>query len=561
MAKSLSAPELAQLLQQGLDLHQQGHLDEAEKFYNRVLKAQRDQFDALHLLGMLNHQRGRNGEAYRLISSALKVDPRSADALTNLALVLHALKRDEEALASLERALALAPGHVEALNNRGNLLLELKRPADALTAFEAVLARDPRNVQARINQGNALAEIGQGEPAVAAYDIALAIDPHNPLAHYNRGNALRQLARYADAIGAYDRAVAAMPGHASAWYNRALALQALNRHEEALASATKAVALQKDHADAHFAMATSLLTLGDYRRGFEAYEWRWQATGRGGRRGFRQPQWAGDYALGNRTILLHAEQGLGDTIQFARYAPLIARTGARVLLEVQPELKALLSGLEGVTAVYGRGEALPAFDVHCPLASLPLAFKTQLATVPAHIPYLRAGAASIAKWRPRLEAFPSPRVALAWAGRATHVNDRNRSIALSQFSPLLSVPGVSFIGVQRELRGEDAALLAQQPQTVQLGEALADFTDTAAVLALADLVISVDTSVAHLAAAMGRPTWILLPFQPDWRWTLEREASPWYPAARLFRQPAPGDWDSVLRRVSAELASQHRPVT
>jgi hypothetical protein len=252
---------------------------------------------------------------------------------------------------------------------------------------------------------------------------------------------------------------------------------------------------------------------------------------------------------------------LGDTIQFARYAPLIARTGAKVVLEVQKELKALLAKLEGVAAVHGRGEPLPAFDVQSPLASLPLAFKTQLATVPAHIPYLRAGAESIAKWRPRLEALPSPRIALAWAGRASHANDRNRSIPLSALLPLLSVPDVSFVAVQRDLRGDDAALLAQWPRVVQLGEELADFADTAAVLALADLVISVDTSVAHLAAAMGRPTWILLPFQPDWRWTLDRDSSPWYPAARLFRQPAPGDWDSVIDRISVELASQRPPVT
>ena len=241
---------------------------------------------------------------------------------------------------------------------------------------------------------------------------------------------------------------------------------------------------------------------------------------------------------------------------FARYAPLLARSGAKVALEVQPELKALLAGLEGVAAVVAHGEPLPAFDVHCPLTSLPFACKTELTTIPAEIPYLRASDARTAQWRPRLEALPSPRVALAWSGRATHANDRNRSIALSQLEPLLSMPGVRFVSIQRELRAADAERLAREPRITHVGDALTDFSDTAAVLALVDLVVCVDTSVAHLAAAMGRPVFVLVPFQPDWRWLREGDRSPWYPAAELFRQPAPGDWTSVLKDVSEKLASR-----
>jgi tetratricopeptide (TPR) repeat protein len=547
---------LVQSIAQALALHQQGRLDEAEKLYARVLKLQRDNFDALHLLGVLNHQRGKAGEAYRLLAAALKVDPRSPDALSNFALVLHALKRDDEALASLDKSLALAPGHRDALNNRGNVLLDLKRPADAIAAFDAVLTLEPRHIQARVNRGNALTELGQSEQAIAEYDAALAMAPGHPLALYNRGNALRALGREREAVEAYDRALSAAPNHANGWLNRGLALAALNRHQDALSSYARVRALAPDHADAHFNAALSLLTLGDYARGFAEYEWRWKRTGMSPPKSFRQPLWLGEFPLAGKTILLHAEQGLGDAVQFARYAPLLARAGARVVLEVPPELKPLLATLEGVAAIVARGEARPPFDVHCPLASLPLACKTELSSIPAEIPYLQASEQRLAQWRPRLAALRSPRIALVWSGRATHANDRRRSLALSQIEPLLSVPGLQFVSVQCDLRAADAEALARDRRVAHLGDEFADFADTAAVLALVDLVICVDTSVAHVAGALGRPTFVLLPFQPDWRWLLDRDRSPWYPALKLFRQPATGDWGSVIERVRAELAGK-----
>jgi tetratricopeptide (TPR) repeat protein len=543
-----------QSIQEALALHRQGRLDDAEKLYTRVLKAQRDNFDALHLLGMLNHQRGKSGEAYRLIGAALKVQPRSPDALSNLALVLHALKRSGEALTALDKALTLAPGHLDALNNRGNILLDLQRPAEAVAAFDAVLKAAPRHVQALINRGNARAALAEQEAALADYQAALAIAPGHPLALYNRGNALHALGREQEALTAYDAALSAAPNHPNTWANRGMALAALNRHGDALASYGRALTLQPDNADVHFNAAMSLLTVGDYPRGLAEYEWRWKRPGMGPRRDLRGPPWRGETPLAGKTILLHAEQGLGDTIMFSRYAPLLARAGARVVLEVQPELKAMLSGLEGVAAVVAHGESLPPFDLHCPLTSLPFAWKTALSTIPADIPYLHAAEPQIAKWRSRLAGVPAPYVALAWSGRATHANDRNRSLSLPQLEPLLEADDVRFVSIQRELRPPDAELLAREPRIAHLGGELADFTDTAAVLALADLVVCVDTSVAHLAGALGRPAFVLLPFQPDWRWTLDAPRSPWYPAARLFRQPAPGDWASVVARVRDELA-------
>jgi tetratricopeptide (TPR) repeat protein len=544
-----------QAIREALALHRQGRLDHAEKLYARVLKAQRDNFDALHLLGMLNHQRGKAGEAYRLITAALKVQPRSPDALSNLALVLHVLKRSDEALTQLDKALALTPGHLDALNNRGSVLLDLKRPAEAIAAFDAVLAKEPRHVQALINRGNTRAEMEVPEQALADYDAALAVAPGHPLALYNRGNALRALGREQDALAAYEQALTAAPNYPSAWANRGMALAALNRHRDAIESYSRVLAIQPDNADVHFNCALSLLTMGDYTRGLAEYEWRWKRASMGPRKDLRKPLWLGDTPLAGKTILLHAEQGLGDTVMFARYAPVLARAGAKVVMEVQPELKMLLAGIEGVTAIVAHGDPLPPFDLHCPLTSLPFVCKTALDSVPANIPYLRAFEPQIAKWQALLEAQASPRVALAWSGRATHVNDRNRSLSLAQLEPLLSLPDMSFVSVQRELRPADAERLVREPRITQVGDKLADFADTAAVLALADLVVCVDTSIAHVAGALGRHTCVLLPFQPDWRWTLDRDRSPWYPAVRLFRQPAPGDWSSVIARVAAEAKS------
>jgi len=548
------ASNLAQALEQAVALHRQGDLAQAEKIYARILKSRRDHFDALHLLGLLKHQAGKAGEAYRLITAALAVNPRSADARANLGLVLHALKRDADALASFDQALALDPDHREALNNRGTALLNLGRAAEALASFDRLLVANPHHLEAQVNRANALLELDRAEEATAAYDAVLAVHPRHAGAHFNRGNALARRDRFADAVAAYDRAIALVPGYVKAHTNRGLALRALNRQTEALASYSRAIALEKDFAEAHLNAAHALLTLGDFARGFAAYEWRWRVASLAPhRRTFRQPLWLGTPPVRGRTILLHAEQGLGDTIQFARYAKPLTRAGAAVVLEVAPALKELLSRVDGAARVLARGEALPPFDLHCPLASLPLAFKTELPSIPAEVPYLSAPPERMEKWRACMDGLARPRVALAWAGNAAHANDRNRSIPLARLAPLWSAGDPSFISVQRDGREADAGVLARAPRLLHLGDELSDFADTAAVLALADLVISVDSAVAHLAGAMGRPVWILLPFSPDWRWMLEREESPWYPTAKLLRQPAIGDWDSVIERLRREL--------
>ena len=551
----MSAPfNIGEAMSEAVTAHRQGRLRDAEKIYARVLKAAPNHFDALNLLGTIKAQQGHVGEAHRLFAAAVKANPAAPPALSNLGQALHALRRNAEALEYLDRARALAPDDVDILCQHANVLLSLDRPSDALAEFQAVLAQipphAPRHVEARINCGLAQAALGRPEPALAEFDAALALMPGHPAAHYNRGVALIKLGRYEEAAAANDAALAAEPGHGNAWLNRGKALAQLNRYDEAIASYGKVLSLKKDHADAHFNQAMALLTQGQYQRGFAAYEWRWRRTGMPPQKSRGKPLWLGEYPLARKTVLLHGEQGLGDTIQFARYVPVLAAAGAKVVLEVQPELKTLMSRLDGTSSVIGRGDAPSPFDVHCPLGSLPLALKTELGNVPARVPYLTADGARLAKWTAEIGALPAPRVALVWSGNPDHDNDRNRSIALRRLKPLFEASAASFISIQRELRGDDAEALAASRIT-HVGAELEDFADTAAVLALCDLVIAVDTAAAHLAGAMGRPVWVLVPFAPDWRWTLSGETTPWYPTARLFRQTKPDGWDDVIARVGA----------
>jgi len=544
--------DLGRTIEEGMILQRQGRLAEAEKIYTRILKTLPDQFETLQLLAELKMQRHKPGEAFRHMTAAVAARPASADARIHLGHVLRALKRDADALASFDKALAIDPASIDALGNRGDLLLALRRPAEALACFDKILAASPGQAEARANRGAALAALERHAEALADFEAALAAGP-NPIVFYNRGLALAALGRPAEAVASYDRTLALMASHAGAWSSRGVALQALNRHADAIASFDRAIALEPDFADAHFNKSLALLAMGDYPRGQTEYEWRWKRSGAEHlRHNFGRPVWSGDDQLQRRTILLHAEQGLGDTIQFARYAPLLGRAGATIVLETHPELKPLLARLAGVRSVIARGEARPAHDVHCPLGSLPLAFKTELSSVPAEIPYVSADAERIARWRPRLEALGGPRVGLVWAGNAAHANDRNRSVPLALLRALWGADAARVVSLQRDLRAGDAEMLAAAP-VLHLGPELADFDDTAAVVAGCDLLITVDTSVAHLAGAMGRPVWLLLPFSCDWRWTAASDRSPWYPSARLYRQPQPGDWESVVARVASDL--------
>jgi tetratricopeptide (TPR) repeat protein len=512
-------PLIPELLATAIALHRRGSLSEAEPLYRRVLAGQAEQFDALHMLGVIALQQGRNPEAIDLLRAALALRPNSAWAQSNLGLALRALKRGGEAVACFERAFALNRRDTGVLNNLSSTLFELKRYGDALMACERALAIEPDSAEALNNRGNVLQETGRLEEALASYDGSLDLKPD----------------------------------FAEAWHNRGGALQALNRHREALVSYERALALRPDYADAHWNESLARLCLGDFETGLAKFEWRWRTSdAHPARRALPQPLWLGEHTLEGKTILLHAEQGIGDCLQFVRYACLVAARGATVVLAVHRELKTLLAGL--APAVFAEGEMLPACDLRCPLASLPLAFRTTLATIPAAVPYLHPDAARFARFKARLARCGSLRVGLAWAGNPAHKNDRRRSIPFERLAPMLAVRDVQYVSLQKELPQADAQALRATPPVLDLAAELDDFADTAAVVANLDLVITVDTALAHLAGAMRKPVWILLPFSPDWRWLIGREDSPWYPTARLFRQPRIDDWASVIERVAAELA-------
>ena len=512
-------PNLHRLHRKAYGSFHQGDLDRAERFCSEILNYRPDDFDALHLLGLLSLQRQRLPEALYFLSAAIQSDPSSVDALSNLGLAFHASGRYEDAISCYRNGLGLVPAHQDSLYNLGNAFLEMGRLAEALSAYNEVLARKSDHVGALVNRGNTLLRLNQPLQALASYDAALAAMPGHPQILTNRGHALRRLDRLAEALADLKRAVAAAP----------------------------------ELPEAHFEKALAHLTLGEFEEGFEAYEWRWK-TGAFARyrRPFRSGPWLGEQPLSGKTILLHAEQGFGDTIQFIRYAPLLVRQGARVICEVQAELQPLLSQFEGVEVI-ASGQPVPSFDLHCPLLSLPLAFRTGFETIPAAVPYLAASPARKQIWRDRLPQGRM-RVGLVWSGSPSHKNDANRSISLARLKPLLGNSSTHFVSLQRELRGGDAEIIQGLPNLFHLGDKLADFADTAAVVSLLDVVISVDTAVAHLSGALGKPVLILLPHAADFRWMKGRDDSPWYPNAKLLRQPTFGDWESVIGRLSDELS-------
>ena len=527
---------------------------EALASFDRALSFKPDYVDACNNRGYVLQDLNRPAEALASYERALAIQPKHAKALYNRASVLRDLHRPAEALAAHDEALLIKPDFAEALNNRGLALLDLHRPVEALASFERALAIQPDYARALNNRGNTLQDLKRPAEALAAYDKVLAIQPAYAEALYNRGIVLRDLHRPAEALASFDQALSINPDHVDALNNRGVVLRDINRPLEALASYDRALAIKPDYAETHSNRSALRLLLGDFDRGWEEFEWRWRTPECGAwRRDFAEPLWLGKEPLEGRTILLHAEQGFGDAIQFVRYAPLVAAIGAEVIVEAPPALTALFSRVEGVSLVIGRGEKLPEFDCHCPLLSLPLAFKTRLETIPAVIPYLTALEDRVIKWRQRLPESGMRRIGIAWAGNPNFKGDQTRSIGLAGFLPLLSVAGIEFVGLQRDLREGDRDILRDSSSIKYVGDAIEDFSDTAAIMSGVDLVISSDTSVAHLAGALGRPVWVLLQYVADWRWLLERSDNPWYPTARLFRQPEIGDWEGVIRRVGDEL--------
>jgi len=606
-ANESSAALVAAKLREAVALHSQGQLSRARELYEEILRVEPRHFDALHLSGVIAAVTGDPRKAVELIGSAIEIDPRNHNAYNNQGAALQEAGNWEAALASYDRAIALKSDYAEPHYNRGNVLKDFGRWDAALASYDRAIALQQDHAQAHSNRGIVLVELKRWEEAVASYDRAIALRSNFAEAHYNRAIALCGLRQWDAALAAYDRAIALKHDYAEAYSNRGFVLHELQRHDESLASCDRAIAIKPDYSEVYcnrggvllaarrvpealasydraialkpdrargyVNRALALLLAGEYEKGWADHEWRWKDPSNWlaiENRNFPQPLWLGQDSLVGKTILLQSEQGYGDTIQFCRYAKLVADRGAEVILEVPTALSRLLQGLSGVSRLVVHGEPLPPFDYYCPLLSLPLAMKTMLSSVPAQIPYLKIGEERLRHWSRKLgEQRERRRVGLVWSGgfrqqrpELWSVNNR-RNIPLANFTELKN-PEVEFYSLQKGQPAESelAELIAHHwdgPEIKDFTGEIHDFSDTAAFIEQLDLVISVDTSTVHLAGALGKPVWILNRFDGCWRWLLDRTDSPWYPTARLYRQERPGEWDRMLRKVARDLAEWSRP--
>ncbi|MDB5358651.1 MAG: hypothetical protein JWN24_5104 [Phycisphaerales bacterium] len=516
----MSWPKSAHAMQTAIAHHQAGRLDDAKAIYQTILAEDRNNSDATHLLALALHQTGDDAQAIPLFNRAMMLAPTVPAYPANFAELWRKQGNWPMAVECYRKVLRLQPGDLQIHQLLGEALNKLEKFAEAEAEFRRIVQARPADATAWSGLAESLRRGGKLDESVEAARRGVAANPNHADALHALGWGLIRQGKPAEGLAAIERALRIMPGRPKLlWYR-----------------------------------AWGRLLMGDYERGWPDYESRWDdpELRQPFRRPFPQPQWHGEDVAG-KTVLIHAEQGLGDTLQFARYAPLLADRGAKVIMEAQPELVSLLRRSMRKVEVIETGQPLPAFDLHVPMLSLPLAFRTTLQTVPTTVPYLTVDAQAANAWRTKLASLPGIKVGLVWAGRPTHLNDRNRSVRLGHLSPLAKVSGVTFISLQM---GEAAAQLHTPPPGMHLIDTtseLVDFDATAGLVSALDLVIAVDTAIVHLCGALARPAWAMIQFDPDFRWMLAREDSPWYPNVRLFRQPTFGDWDAVARWVADEL--------
>jgi len=546
---------LAELFDLALLSHQSGDLSNAATLYRQVLQFDPAHADALHLLGVLTFQTGDHETGLALIRQAISVNPSAAVFHNNLGVYLKELGRLTEAVASYQEALTLNPQYVDALSNLGIALRDQGRHAEAAEACRQALRLNPRHTEAHGNLGLILKDQGQLAEAVECYREALKLNPQFVDALNNLGIALGDQGNFAEAAEYHRRVLHINPHHADAHANLGLALKALGQWAEAEACLEEALRLKPDHVNARWNLSALRLLQGDFLKAWPDYESRWRVPDFGARHVDR-PRWDGS-PLNGKMILLYAEQGLGDTLQFIRYAPLVKERGGTVLFECQPALISLLEGVAGVDQLLAIGAALPPYDVQVPLLSLPGIFGTSAATIPATVPYVRAAPALVKTWRTELDALGGFKIGVAWQGNPNHQGDRHRSFPLAWFEVLARMEGVSLVSLQKGPGTEQLRALAGCFPILDLHDRLdtaGAFLDTAAIMVNLDLVITVDSAVAHLAGALGVPVWVVLPIDPDWRWLLERSDSPWYPSMRLFRQKRLGEWREVFEQIATEVS-------
>lgn len=575
-----------QTMSAAVTLHRAGQLHQAEQLYRHILSTDPNRADALHYLGLIAHQSGDHKAAWEFMRRAIEIDPSAVVYYANAGPVLQALGRAEEAVQVCRRAVSLRPDSAAAYNNLASALRQQGAASQVIDAARRALSLVPNSAEAHANLAWGLRETGDLDQAIASYHRSLELKNDAAQVWFNLGLAYALKASPRQAMDCYLRAVALHPSYREALNNLGVSLAELNRTDEAiecyrralelepngetynnlgtalkdsgrldeaLAAYRRAQSLNPDPPDVRFNIGFTRLLAGDLPGGWADFEARWQRNTHIGPRYPDHPRWDGS-DLNGRRILLHAEQGFGDTIQFVRYAPMVAARGGRVILRCQPPLKRLMAQLAGIEQLVTNDDPLPAFDTYCPLLSLPAIFQTTLDTIPATAPYIRADPQMTSKWKKRLAAEPAGlKVGLAWAGNPIFMHDRARSPHLANLAALGNVERVRFYSLQKGLGAEELRAGPPLLPVTDWTDELADFADTSALIDALDLVVTSDTAVPHLAGAMGKKTFLLLTFAPDWRWMLWRSDSPWYPTMRLFRQPRPGDWQTPVDEIAREM--------
>jgi tetratricopeptide (TPR) repeat protein len=530
-----------------------GQFDGAAASFRDALRFRTDYPEALNNLGVVLLEQGKMEESAACLRQAVLLRPDSAEAQCNLGNVLKALGQLDEANACYEQALQLRPTYVEALNNLGSTLKAQNKLDEAIARYRQAIQIRPDYAEAQNNLGVTLLEQGKPAEAEPHYREALRLKPAYAEVHLGLGAAVLELGRPEEATACYHEALRLKPTYAEAYNNLGSAQMALGKLPEAIVSYTEAVRLRQDYAEAHHNRAMAWLLAGDFEQGWVEYEWRWKCK-KWKMPPFPQPLWDGS-DLAGRTILLHIEQGIGDTVMFLRYPELVKQRGGTVLMACPETLERLFRGARGVDRLVPRGSPMPQFDVHAPMLSLPRMLGLPHPESANTVPYLAPEPDLVASWARDLSQYPGFKVGIAWQGNPKYANDRHRSIPLRFFAPLARAPGVRLLSLQK---GHGSEQVPQVDFPVidlaqRLDETTGGFVDTVAALRSLDLVITSDTAVAHIAGALGVPVWTALTFAPDWRWQLGREDSPWYPTMRLFRQSSWGDWAGLFERITGEL--------
>ena len=543
----------------GVLLQKQTKFAKALSCYQKVLEFDEKNINALYNMGNILIDFKEFGNAVQYFERVIQEQPNSDDSLTNLGFLYLELGDFDRAIAYLNKAILINPDNYIALNNLGKVHEKKCSYFDSLIYFDKAVKLNPEFAEAYSNRGAVLNELKQFDTALSDFDKAIYLKSDASEAYLNRGNTFREMNRFEEALASYEKAILLNPNYFESYCNRGFIFNDFKLFEQALTNYEIAISLNPSYAEAYINKSFCLLLTGNFIQGWDLYEWRWKVEKLGLLKPiFIQPLWLGSENLAGKTILLHAEQGLGDTIQFCRYAKLVQELGARVLLQVPKALMGLLKGLEGVDQLFAKGSELPEFDYQCPLMSLPLALKTTVETIPAPIPYILSDLGLQNKWRQHLgdEGF---KVAICWQGSTKGKVDVGRSFPVGLFEGLSKIDGVRLISLQKN---EGVEQLKNLPEGMRV-ETLPDnfdsgdnsFLDSAALMKCVDLVITSDTALTHLAGALGVKTWLPLKYVPDWRWMLDRSDSPWYPNHRLFRQTIRDDWASVFKEIEYELKS------